>query len=349
MKVDATKQIRNGSDKGGKTYTFNEVHDENKPAEMWFQKSNEGLILFVVFYSQACRWSRCISCNLPSKMSKRHVGYKSLISQIDYVFSDPELLRQKEAIRKIIISNNGSVLDEVTFSSTALIYLMAKLNLAFSNLAIVSMETRPEYVEIEELEFLSRALKEGDTPTELEIAIGFEAFDDTIRNDIFQKGLTLGFFENLVKKIAPYKFRLKCYFMQKPVAEMSDEEAIADTRQGIDYLSTIAETYKVEINMHLNPTYVAKGTLLEESFKNGLYTPPKLIDVAKAVQHGRGKNISIFIGLYDEGLAVEGGSFIGPEDKELVKQLELFNKTQNYRILEMVTAEHTNSACLTSE
>ena len=215
---------------------------------------------------------------------------------------------------------------------------MAKLNLNFSNLAIVSMETRPEYVEIEELEFLSRALSEGDTFTELEIAIGFEAFDDNTRNNIFQKGLNLDHFENLVRKIAPYKFRLKCYFMQKPVSGMSDEDAIADIHRGIDYLSTLAAAYNIRINMHLNPTYVASGTLLEESFKQGLFTPPKLIDVAKAVQHGRGKNISIFIGLYDEGLAVEGGSFIRPEDKKLAEQLELFNKTQDYRILDMVTA-----------
>ena len=44
-------------------------------------------------------------------------------------------------MRKIIVSNNGSVLDEVTFSSTALIYLMAKLNLHLPNLAVLTLET----------------------------------------------------------------------------------------------------------------------------------------------------------------------------------------------------------------
>ena len=46
----------------------------------------------------------------------------------------------------------------------------------------LTLETRPEYVDWEELEVLSRALKEGETQTTLEVAIGFEAFDDTIRN-----------------------------------------------------------------------------------------------------------------------------------------------------------------------
>ncbi|MCG2711183.1 MAG: hypothetical protein L6416_02495 [Candidatus Omnitrophica bacterium] len=322
-----------------KTYKFNVTHDKNKPAQIWFQESDEGLILFTVFYTQACRWSRCIGCNLPSKMSKEHIGYKTLIAQIDHVFNNPEVIQQRKSVKKIIISNNGSVLDEETFSSTALIYLMAKLNLNFPNLSVVSMESRPEFVEVEELDFLGRVLKEGDTPTELEIAVGIEAFDERIRNDIFQKGLSFELFENFVKKIAPYKFRLKCYFMQKPVPQMSDADAVNDIKQGIDYLSSIAAQYNLRINMHLNPTFAAKGTPMEKSFKEGKYTPPKLIDVAKAAHSGKDKNISIFIGLYDEGLAVEGGSFIRPGDEKLVEHLELFNKTQDYNILQDILPE----------
>jgi len=266
-------------------------------------------------------------------MSKEHVSYKALIAQVDHIFNDPKVLEHKESIQKIILSNNGSVLDEVTFSSTALMYLMAKINLSFPNLHTLCMETRPEYVEVEELEFLSRALKEGGTPTELELAIGFEAFNEKIRNEIFQKGLSFELFENFIKKIAPYKYRLKCYFMQKPVSDMSDEKARKDIEQGIDYLSTIADKYNIRINMHLNPTYAAKGTVLEEQFIEGHYMPPFLIDVARAAYHGKGKNISIFIGLFDEGLAVEGGSFIRPGDELLIEELEKFNKTRNYDFL----------------
>ena len=67
---------------------------------------------------------------------------------------------------------------------------------------VLSMESRPEYVESAELEFISRQLAEGDTPTTLEIAIGFETFDDHIRNDVFDKGLSLETFEKLVEKMS---------------------------------------------------------------------------------------------------------------------------------------------------
>lgn len=339
MKADAvTNQILEGSRKAGKTYAFDEAHNENIPADMWFQESDEGLILFIVFYSQACRWSRCLSCSLPSKMSQKHVPYRALMAQINSVFHNHEVVRVQESVRKVIISNNGSILDQETFSSTALMYLLAQLNLNLPNLSVLSIETRPEFVEFAELEFIARALAEGDTSTQLEIAVGFEAFNDHIRNNIFNKGLSLEVFERLVCEAAPYGYRLKCYFMQKPVPGMTDAEAVADIKNAIDYLSKIATQYRIDINMHLNPTYVAAGTILEEKFREGKYTPPLLKDVAEAPRHARGKRISVFIGLSDEGLAVGGGSFLHPDDEELVEALKLFNRTQDYDILDRIAA-----------
>lgn len=328
------RQVVTGSEKGQKLYSFNDQHDKTKPAQFWFQESHEGLVLFLVFYTLACRWSQCAGCNLPSKMSPHHIDFKSIMAQVDHIFNTTDIMERSRAIKKVIVSNNGSVLDEATFSSCALMYLMARLNHHLPNMSVLSIETRPEYVDLEELEFLSRALKEGKTPTELEICIGFEAFDDRVRNDIFNKGLSLETFEELVKKIAPYRYGLKCYFMQKPVPGITDKEAIEDIRGAIDYLSSIQKEHDIRINMHLNPTFVAKGTLLEEAFKKGNYSPPDLLDVAEAARHARDKNISVFIGLFDEGLAAEGGSFIKEGDEEAIARIEDFNRSGNFNILD---------------
>lgn len=334
-------RILKDSQNAGKDYTFEDGHDENFPAQMWFQKSHEGLILFIVFFTQACRWSRCLGCNLPSKMSVRHVPYKAILVQIDSVFQNTDVINRRKSIRKVIVSNNGSILDQKTFSSTALIYLLSRLNLNLPNLDILSLETRPEYVELSELEFISRALNEGKTPTQLEIAIGFEAYDDYIRNGIFNKGLSKKTFQKFVRMLAPYHYRLKCYFMQKPVPGMTDDEAVTDIQNGIDYLSRISNKYGIFINMHLNLTYVAKGTILEKSFINGEYSPPFLIDAGRAALHAKDKPISIFLGLSDEGLAVKGGSFIRKGDEKLVMELERFNRTQDYNILEKICRRGT--------
>lgn len=339
MPIDAATQILHGSQKAGKTYGFDEAHDPARPTDLWFQESDEGLVLFVVFYTQACRWSRCLGCNLPSKQSRRHISYKYLMAQVDHVLRLPEVAGRRADIRKVIASNNGSVLDEVTFSSTALVYFIANLNLQLPNLRTLSLETRPEYVDLPELEFLARVLAEGEQPTGLELAVGFEAFDERIRNAVFDKGLSLAAFEGLVRKVAPFGFRVKCYFMQKPVPGMSDEEAVADIRLAIDYLAEMTARHRVPINMHLNPTFVAAGTVLEDAFRRGEYAPPKLRDVARAALHARGKRISIFIGLTVEGLAVNGGSAIRNGDGPLVGILERFNRTQDYSILDAVARD----------
>lgn len=327
------RQIVYGNKKAGKTYGFDQTHDPSRLADMWFQESSDGLILFLVFYTQACRWSRCLGCNLPSKVSREPVHFKYLMAQVDHLFADSRVQNRLRDIRKVIVSNNGSVLDEDTFSSTALMYLIARLNLHVPQLSTLCMESRPEYVDLAELEFISRALGEGDTPTGLEIAIGFEAFDDHIRNDIFDKGLTLNVFESLAQKLAAYNFSLKCYFMQKPVPGMSDEQAVEDICKAIDYLSRVSNEIGTKINMHLNPTYAAAGTALATAFKEGDYVPPRLEDVARSALAAREKDLSIYIGLSDEGLALPGGSFLRAGEEWMVKRLEQFNRTQDYAIL----------------
>jgi hypothetical protein len=330
---DAKAPVEIASHHEGKTYAYNEDHDENRPSQMWFQESDEGLILFIVFYTQACRYSRCLGCNLPSTASRSHVNYRALINQVDYVFSDPEVIERRMDIRKVIVSNNGSVLDQDTFSSTALIYLVAKLNLNMSHLYVLSLETRVEYIDVPELEFLARALAEGDVQTQMELAVGMEAFDDRIRNEVFYKGLELEAFEDTVAMIAPYGFKLKCYFMLKPVPGMSDDEGIQDIQRAIEYLCGVSRKHGVTISMHLNPTFVAYGTQLEKSFQKGEYTPPRLIDVARAAVYAENRNVPVFLGLFDEGLAVKGGSFLRAGEEKLVKTLERFNRTQDFEIL----------------
>lgn len=317
----------------GKTIAFDDAHDESKPAQIWFDHTVDGLMLFVVFYTQACRWKNCLGCNLWSMCASRHIGFRAIMRQIDALFAEPEVAAQRGEIHHLIVSNNGSVLDEGTFSSTALIYLVAQANVHLPNLSVLTLETRPCYVDVAELEFLARALREGETPTALELAIGFEAFDDHIRNKVYRKGLTLRAFEECAERVGRHHFRLRCYFMLKPIPGMSDIDAITDIHRGIDYLDAITHRLHLPIAMHLNPTYVATGTELEGAFRRGEYTPPRLADVVAAIRHAKGKHIAITVGLHDEGRAVPGGSFLRTEDEPIRVALKRFNASQDFDAL----------------
>ncbi len=315
------------------TNTSTGYKNHNRPVDLWTQESNEGKILFVVFYTQACRWQRCVGCNFHDNASKDHITYEHIINQIDYVFDNID----STGVNKVIISNGGSILDEATFSTTALIYLVAKLNMKHQHIKIISIESRLEYIDIEELTILKRALLEGNSETELEIGIGFEAFDDDIRNKKFDKGLDKDDFIDFLFMVSGFKYSVKCYFMLKPVPGITDEEAIADIQQAIGFLDKLSKQFNVKINMHLNPTYVAKGTKLVESFEKGEFVPPTLYDVAESIIPAKNldnENFTIYIGLSDEGLAVEGGSFIREGDEDWVELFEKFNKTQDYDIVD---------------
>lgn len=337
---NGTKDIMLGREEGGKNYAYNEAHDPTKPIKFWFQQSPLGLVLFAVFYTQACRWSRCLGCNLPSTSSQHYVGYKDLVKQIDFLFALPEIQEKREEIRHIIVSNNGSVLDYRTFSSMALTYLVLKTNLLIPNLSLLTFETRPEYVEPEVLTILQRGVKEADSPVKIELAVGFEAYDDRIRNHVYKKGLTKRTFEELMDNLARFEFGLRCYMMQKPVPGITDEEAVLDIQNAFEYFAKVSSERldnkgmpRVPINIHLNPTYVSHGTMLEKYFQQGEYLPPNLHDVARAVLHAEKFPEKIFIGLNDEGLAVDGGSFLRNGDCAIVSKMEEFNRTQNYDIL----------------
>jgi radical SAM enzyme (TIGR01210 family) len=310
-------------------------HNPNEPLRFWFQESSEGLILFIVFYSMACRYGKCMGCNLFCEVSQKYIDYEHLMAQTDYTLENKRVLDKAQLIKKVIVSNNGSVLDQDTFPSMALMYLIAMLGRNLPNLKILSLETRPEYVDAAELEFLSRAKEESGLKN-IEIAIGFEAFDDYIRNTKFRKNISLEVFEKFVDKVVQFDLSIKCYFMLKPVPGMSNKDAVLDIRRAIRYLANVSQRKHAKINLHLNPTFAAKGTLLEEELHKGRYEPPHLIDAVKAILPAENTPISVFIGLDDEGLAAIDGSFLRPGEEALVKELEKFNQTQDYEILKKI-------------
>ncbi len=327
------KEIERGLHASHKTHTFDNDHDPTKPISYFFQDTHEGLVLFIIFYTQACRWMRCIGCTLPSTSSLHHIPLDQIMRQTHWIFKQPDVVERKHLIKKVIASNQGSMFDEETFSTTALIHFIAKCNALLPNMEILTLESRPEYVEEMELDVIARALNEGQTPSTLEIAVGLEVFDEDIRQQVFGKGLPLRKLEHLVEMLSRHHFRVKCYFMFKPVPNMTEDEAVKDVEQAIHYLSDLtARTKNAEISLHLNPTYVTAGTPMETAFQNGSYTPPHLTNVIRAIKTGEHLGIPIFVGLNEEGLAVEGGSFIRPGDDHLIQLIEQFNRTQDYSV-----------------
>ncbi|MFA4845632.1 MAG: hypothetical protein WC654_03685 [Patescibacteria group bacterium] len=330
--------VLRGTEEGSKTYGFDDHQTLREPVTYFFQESQEGVILFIVFRTPPCRHSKCTFCPLPQTSTMRQVAFWHYGEQMEAVFRDPIVRARLHEIRKVIVSNQGSVLDEETFPTLVLMHLVYLCQRNIQGFLSLSLETRPEYVDRVELDVLYRAMCEVDHRISIELAIGYEAHDDHVRNDLLKKGLVLRghgphTLESLARKCAEREFGLKCYFMLKPWPTFTDKTAIEDVKGGIDFLDEMAREHGVRISMHLNPTFVGKGTALVPPFEAGQFVPPHLVDVARAALHAEGKRVSIFLGLNDEDMAVPGGSFLREGDEPIVDLLEQFNRTQDFGLL----------------
>ena len=84
--------------------------------------------------------------------------------------------------------------------------------------------------------------------------------------------------------------------------------------------------------IHLNPTYIADGCRLTNEMIEFGFQPPELSSVIKVVKYASQLGMSIYVGLDDEGIAVEGGTFrsTGLDKEKAVKALLDFNHHQDF-------------------
>jgi len=327
-----------------KFYENNDKANASLLLQHWYENAPEGRTLFIVFYTKACIWNRCAGCTFPSNSSSKDVGVANLKKQIDYIFQHLVPKDKSADIKKIILSNGGSMLDERTFHSSMLSYLIMEISLYFPNLKKISLETRPEFCTPFNLEILEKNIALSANPDmKIELSIGFEIFDTKIRNRTFKKGLSFKIYEKLVELTTKYNISIKSYFMLKAVKEFSDEEAVDDIKKAIVYMKGIKDKYKADLSMAINATYAAKGTILEEHFYSGEWSPPYISDVVKLMIFGFENDIEIQASVNDEGLAPPGGSAIRNKDNFFRPLISAFNRNQDPTDLKVALADFLNT------
>lgn len=337
----------------------NDNHDPEKPIFTWFQDTPIGKELFVVFYTQKCEWSRCSFCTLPSESSTQVVHKDSIRKQCDHVFENLNNW-QKNSIKRIFLSNNGSILNQDIMSPESLRYVCEMAYKELPNLEVICLETRFDTVEDFELEehlslyaswhdIYKKEYRKSKNPVQLQISAGYETQDTYLRNNVLCKGYSekevVDFFK-LCKRVTDKHNKSNSrhiqilsdeYVMLKPAVGMTDEEAEYESFQTIAHLAALGEEYSVPVSIRLNPTFVAKGSELYDEFKKGKYTPPELKSVVNVLRtcHENGINIPIFVGLNEEGLSIDqSATFLREsDDYKYMNALVEFNKDQDYEKL----------------
>ena len=200
----------------------------------------------------------------------------------------------------------------------------------------ILIESRIEYITLERIEEIKSIIGKK----KFEIAIGIESSNERIRNQIIKKGLS---WEKLREKLLILKktdTSLMGYVLIKPPT-LTEEEAIDDAIQTCYDIVKLAEEVGVNVRLALEPTFVVKGTLLEEEYLAGKFKPINLWNVIKIIKKVH-KLCNIFIGVSDERL-IEKISVLGIDAYKvpiscrrcrllLIGTIQEFNYTQNVNV-----------------
>lgn len=283
--------------------------------------------LVVSFYTEKCQF-KCSFCDLTSRSSREAVSEEKILKQIDWLFN----MYQSEigTFRQFSAGNEGSILDRNRFFKGAMDYLVERSK-EMTNLEVLSLETRPEYIRAPILEDIIRR----NPAKVIDVTVGFETQDDGIRNGVLNKRMNKEHFERKVEILGELGVRLTSYVMLKPGPYMSEDEGITEAIDTIHYLHDLCGKHNTGLVIYLNPTYIANKSPLASIMKKAGYKPPKIQSVLKTILSVQDLEIPVYTGLWCENLADDKGTFSGRKDydegfREIIKQ---FNKTQNPSIL----------------
>ncbi len=305
------------------------MKDKTKPLFHWYVDCAFGKELVFALYTRPCRYGRCAFCSLPTMSEGGDaVSAVDIEAQIDYIISH-YTQEQINQIGKVSIYTASSVLDQECLPTRSLVYLALKAS-NFPNLQVLSLETRPEYVEDWELKALKHMFS---NKVKIEVGIGYETHDPHLRNKVLKKGLSIEKLRTLMAMLAENDCSLKAYIMLKPHYSLSEEEGIVEAVNGVKELYDLSKEFKVETSLHLNPTYIAKDCSLTDNMIKFGFQPPELSSVIEVLKFAKDLDITIYAGLDDEGMAIQGGTFryTGLNKEKAVKSILSFNNHQDFK------------------
>ncbi|HJN78319.1 MAG TPA: hypothetical protein QGF58_30680 [Myxococcota bacterium] len=303
------------------------MRDLTRPLFHWYVDCTSGKELVFALYTRPCRYARCAFCSLPSLAEGgERVRPQDIEAQVDWILSHYEPT-QLEQVTKVSIYTASSGLDQKCLPTRSLMYLLLKV-CDLPELELVSLETRPEYVEDWELRVLTEVLGEG---VQVEVAIGYETHDPDLRNRVLGKGLIEPELRKLMRTIADHGGALKAYLMLKPHHSLSEEGGVQEAINGLEHLRSLGEEHGVPVSIHLNPTYIAEGCALTEELVAAGYQPPELSSVIRVAEGALSRGLPLYVGLDDEGLALQGGTFrsTGLDAERAVAAILSFNRHQD--------------------
>ena len=233
----------------------------------------------VIFFlkSNGCEWARdpegaggCSMCGHIAGTSRGDIPPTELVTQFAHAFTNHDFLR----FPMLCVYNSGSFLNprEVPDESRREILSMIAKN---DDIEHVIIESRPEYFNADVLRELSEMLK-GKT---IEIGVGLETHDETIRRAVLNKGVENQALEALKGKVRPFdNIRLLFYVLVKPPF-LREGYALRNAVESVEYAFGIGADV-----VSLEPVSIQDFTIVDLLARAGLYRTPWIWTVIEVVK-----------------------------------------------------------------
>jgi radical SAM enzyme (TIGR01210 family) len=238
-------------------------HIENKPVAR----------LVVFLRGTGCEWMErgggCTMCGFFKATAGRLISAEEHMEQLRAALKP---LKQR-TFPIICLYNDGSLLNEQEVPRPAL-FAMARYVASLAGTRRVVVESRAEFITREVVTELKKVLG----PVELEIAIGLETANDSVRHLCINKGLALTGFEKAVERAASAGCRIRPLLLVKPPF-LTESEAIHDVVATIDYLSELGVPAA-----DLEAMTIEEGTLVHRLWQAGRYELPWLWSIVEILE-----------------------------------------------------------------
>lgn len=280
--------------------------------------------LIFIFRAPGCAYARrpeggCTMCGFGSMtFGAESWSPADLIAQVESVFAAPGVL---DGIGEVDLYNSGSFFADGEMPPDVRTHVLGILGKA--PIARVLVESRPEFITPERIADSRRLLPNAL----LEVGIGLESSNDTIREKFINKGFGLPEFERAAGVLASCGAGLLVNVLLKPIGIFDDAAAVADSVNTGRYIFDLAKRLDLPARVALQPTFIAPGTPLEQEFIAGRYGPVSLWAVVETVLALAPFGETV-VGLSDEGLEpkrVPGGC--GRCDQAIRDALREFNRS----------------------
>lgn len=176
----------------------------------------------------------------------------------------------------VCIYNEGNMLNSWELPTEQLVEIVR--DLSQNGVQRLVLESRCEHI----TEEILGKVADAANGMEIEMGIGLESINETVRNEIFLKGMTLRAYERAVAELRRFRMRALAYVIVKPPF-VNEAQAIDDAVATAEYAFQVGTAA-----VSLEPIGVEPHTVTDLMHKRGRFTPAWLWSVIEIARRTKG-------------------------------------------------------------